>query len=700
MEHVTSGGDIDESGGSLGDIGRFASATVAELGLFLDPLPVPVFVDSGPGECLYVNPAYLELCGVDATQVDFEQWPMTVDDAHRTEIEAQWRRLWAMGEPYSALSEMRTTDRSRRWVQIHVTPILGLDGKVVRSLGVMVDEHDRVTATEALQRTERQSHALVLNSADAIVGIDVMQRVQIWNETAGQMFGFTSEQIIGQSLSLLLPPQMTGGHSALVRSFIEGDQDRILMRPTSVRARRRDGSQFPVEIALSKVQINDEQLAVATVRDVTERVKAEAERDQLHDRYRALIQNNRDVIIVIGGDGIISYVSPSALSVFGFVPEQVVGTSLEDNFATVHPDDRQDFMDLVTSVGAEVGSNAIANYRRLRSGNEYRLVENHVANYLDVDGLNAIVFNLRDVTEEVAAKAETELLNAELNAVLESFQDQLYRVTRDGLVVSCLSDGGRGDGPQSVVGRNVADSLPAQLAEKFMDSITTASDTGEPQRMQYSLSEVYPADFGSLEARCSPLPGGDVLVAIRDISDEAEAEAKLTYQALHDALTGLANRVSLATQLQVALDATVHTTGHVAVLFLDLDGFKQINDTLGHSAGDALLIAVAHRLKTAVRPGDTIARIGGDEFVVVCDELADPAEAEMVAERVLSLLAEPLSLAGTEIAVTASIGIAVAEPGGGDAETLLAHADAAMYRAKDLGRGRAEVFDAERRRFT
>ena len=173
----------------------------------------------------------------------------------------------------------------------------------------------------------------------------------------------------------------------------------------------------------------------------------------------------------------------------------------------------------------------------------------------------------------------------------------------------------------------------------------------------------------------------------------AENQAQLEHQALHDPLTGLANRVLLLDRLEHAVQATARRATRPAVLFLDLDYFKSVNDASGHSAGDQLLVEVAARLQQVVRPNDTIARLGGDEFVVLCEDLVEPLEeGRSVAERIAECLAPPFSIADREVFVAASIGIA---PSGEEesAEGLVARADQAMYRAKKLGRGRIEIYD-------
>ena len=176
----------------------------------------------------------------------------------------------------------------------------------------------------------------------------------------------------------------------------------------------------------------------------------------------------------------------------------------------------------------------------------------------------------------------------------------------------------------------------------------------------------------------------------------AQQQAALAHQALHDALTGLPNRVLVAERLEQALARAVPSGSEVAVLFVDLDHFKFINDSRGHAAGDELLVIVAERLRQVVRADDVVARFGGDEFVVVCQGQAASLEASLVAGRITDALQEPVVVDGQEIFLSASVGIAVAD-GTGSPESLLRDADVAMYRAKEKGRARCEFFDATMR---
>jgi diguanylate cyclase (GGDEF)-like protein/PAS domain S-box-containing protein len=176
----------------------------------------------------------------------------------------------------------------------------------------------------------------------------------------------------------------------------------------------------------------------------------------------------------------------------------------------------------------------------------------------------------------------------------------------------------------------------------------------------------------------------------RDVSDRKELEAQLVHQAFHDGLTGLANRTLFAERVEHALAHAAR--GELAVLFIDLDDFKHVNDSLGHAAGDQLLVAAARRIQGCLRPTDTAARLGGDEFAVLLERVTNAEAAEAIAGRVLDTLHQPFGLNGRTIPIKASLGVATGRPGVDDVEELLRNADVAMYAAKAGGKDRYELF--------
>ena len=297
-------------------------------------------------------------------------------------------------------------------------------------------------------------------------------------------------------------------------------------------------------------------------------------------------------------------------------------------------------------------------------------------------------------------EARVEERTGQFRDLLEAAPDAMVIVAEDGTIVlvnrqaELLFRWSR----HQMIGQPVERLLPGQLREAHRAHREAYRDKPEVRAMGAKIDLMALRADGSqfpVEISLAPVQTeGGVLVsaAIRDITERKQAEAALAHQALHDALTGLPNRLLLLDRLGQALASARRTGQGVAVLFLDVDRFKLINDSRGHAAGDELITRVARRLDETVRPSDTVARFGGDEFVIVCQDAGSVSEALRLAERVSDALRSPFRIAGEDVFLTASVGIALSD-GDEPPEALLRDADAAMYRAKEQGRARCEFFD-------
>src|SRR4051794_14765600 len=223
---------------------------------------------------------------------------------------------------------------------------------------------------------------------------------------------------------------------------------------------------------------------------------------------------------------------------------------------------------------------------------------------------------------------------------------------------------------------------PLRARGRTLGAVTVISDQSGRRYDEEDL-----ALLQELAARCALAADNARLYA-----EARDAAERLSHQAMYDPLTGLANRTLFVDRLERALARSDRTHIGPAVMFLDLDGFKHVNDTLGHSGGDQLLQMVAERLLEAVRSGDTVARMGGDEFTVLCDELGDEQEATAVADRIIDALGRRFTIGSRKVTIGASVGISLSQSPRDYPATLIREADTAMYQAKDAGRGRWEIF--------
>ena len=257
------------------------------------------------------------------------------------------------------------------------------------------------------------------------------------------------------------------------------------------------------------------------------------------------------------------------------------------------------------------------------------------------------------------------------------------------------SDFGVGSLHRDSLGLFIADEDLARQAQEGIVRVVA----GEHAAFYIDYPRPRGADDQWFSMRVTPFAAGNgAVVSHVDITERKRVEGAYSFQALHDGLTGLPNRVLLCDRAAIAMARSPRRRTACALLFIDLDRFKMVNDSLGHGAGDVVLFEVAARLRSVCRPEDTVARVGGDEFCVLCEDLEGPHAAEEIARRLIASIAEPIMLGDREVGVGASVGIALSHEGDADVDALLRDADAAMYRAKLLGRSRWVVFDETMRR--
>ena len=421
--------------------------------------------------------------------------------------------------------------------------------------------------------------------------------------------------------------------------------------------------------------------------------------DDTGNLFVVLLDSAPDAAVVVDASGGMVLVNSQTERLFGYRREDLVGQPVETlvpvRFRNGHVGHRNGFLDeSTTRMNSLEGQ--LTGMRR--DGSEFP-VDISVSVIETSSGTLAMAF-VRDVTARHESEARVRRSEARFRALLDSAPDAAVIADADGVVV--LVNGQTehlfGFSRDELVGQPVEVLLPEQYRrahvghrERYLREPTArAMGAGLELFGRRKDGTEFPVDIS-----LSGLETAEGLVSmafIRDVTSRKETEDALTYQAMHDALTGLPNRALLVDRLDQALQRARRTGSMLGVLFLDVDHFKVVNDGRGHAAGDQLLVALARRLTSVVRPSDTVARFGGDEFVVMCEDLSGEDEAVRLSERVIGCIEEPLELEGLELSVTVSLGVAVAGSEA-TAESLLRDADTAMYRAKETGRGHVEKFD-------
>jgi diguanylate cyclase (GGDEF)-like protein/PAS domain S-box-containing protein len=418
---------------------------------------------------------------------------------------------------------------------------------------------------------------------------------------------------------------------------------------------------------------------------------------QSEHRFRSLVQNASDIVTVMDGTGCFQYASPSCERIFGYSPDELVG---KECFSLIHPDDVQGVAASLRSVVETPGAHAPTEMRIRHKDGSWRWLETVATNLLDDETIAGIVHNSRDITERKAAEEALRDGEARYRSLADNTLDLIASIEPDGRYsyVSPSYQDVLGYRPEEILGTIAFDLIhPDDLSSVLQEFARTVSDgTSGKATFRYRHKN---GEWSWFETTGKIVAASDtrrMVVVSRDVTDRRRLEAQLRQQALHDALTGLANRAALKDRLDLALARTARNRGQVAVLFIDLDNFKIVNDTLGHDAGDELLITAAERLRECLRPMDTLARFGGDEFVVLVEDVSDAAEAVAVAERALQALGQSMYLRDRELVVRGSIGIALGSLVASahlTAEELLRQGDTAMYAAKADGKARVMMYD-------
>jgi diguanylate cyclase (GGDEF)-like protein/PAS domain S-box-containing protein len=410
-------------------------------------------------------------------------------------------------------------------------------------------------------------------------------------------------------------------------------------------------------------------------------------------RFKAIIENSADLLMVVDPDGGLAFASPSVARLAGVEAEALLGVSA---LRAVHPDDAEMATAMLASPTGET-----VEMRAQHTDGTWHWFEATATDLRRDPEVGGVVLTSRDVTDRKHAEFELSNSEARFRSLVQNSSDVVCVVGEGGVLryVSPAVERVLGYGMAALIGQNPLEIVHPDDLDAAVETLGAAVRNGVPDslcraeiRIRHADGSWHTMDISATDLRHEPSVGGVVLNA-RDVTDRKELEGELRHQALHDSLTGLANRALFADRVSHALQRRSDRQDMVAVLFIDLDDFKNINDSLGHAAGDDLLIEVGERLQQCVRLADTPARLGGDEFAILLEDIYTEDQVMTLARRVLESLLEPFEIGGRSVQAGATIGIAIDTARASSAEVLLRNADVAMYLAKERGKARIEVFE-------
>ncbi len=686
------------------------------------------------------NNACEELFGWPATEVLGRRIPFMPRDAGAT-AEDLIGRVFSGERIKDVELALRTHDDRTIDAVLSLAPVRDATGQVVSAMGVIVDVTARKRAEDGLRASQERFKALVQHSSDFVVVCDALGTVTYASPSVARFSGLDIVDASANGLVDLLHPDDLDAGVAAFTGVMSGSSSQL-----EVRMRRADGVWRWMAVTATDLRDDpDVGGIVVNSRDVTEAREAEAALRESEERFRALVQHGSDMVSVINADGTLRYASPAGSRVLGLPEGSGLGI---DSLERLHPDD----LDRIAQVFAEAlvspGLTGPEQFRVRAADGTYRTIEAIANNLIDDPGVNGVIVTAHDTTArtraesliaaqarvlEMVAKGDTLVgtLSALCGLVEERITDSICSVMLVDVSGRELRHTAGPNLPQLMLadlhsGIPIGEGVGASGTAAFRREVVVVGDVREDPLFssyrnameKYGLLSCWSTPIlASSDGRvlgafavywpepCEPTAADravvDNLVHIGAIAIERKAsEVQLEFQAHHDPLTGLPNRALFLEFLTHALARARRNRDSTAVLFLDLDEFKNYNDSLGHEHGDELLVAVGQRLRGVLRPGDTLARFGGDEFTVLCEDLggADAKQRAIdVAERLLEALKAPFLPDGEERFLSASVGIALASGSNEQPEDLLRDADAAMYRAKERGKARWELFDERMR---
>ena len=460
----------------------------------------------------------------------------------------------------------------------------------------------------------------------------------------------------------------------------------------------RSGRLFPVEVALNCLELDGKEYFCAFVRDITERKRSEEALRESEERYRSLFDGVPIGLYRTTPAGRLLDANESLVRILGYPDrETLLGANVGDIY--LDPEDRLRWQRIVEAESVS-GVRSFESQVRRHDGAviwvrfSLRVYRDEQGKILRYEGV------LEDVTDRRRAEEALRASEERFRALVQNASDLITVLELDGSLRHASPSHQRllGHAAEDLVGGNFLDLVHPEDRPLVVNALHCLVDLPDENLTIEYRCQHRDGTWLTVESTASnllehPAVGGIVLNS-HDITDRKRAEERLLHDALHDELTGLPNRALFMDRLWQAMERARRDLERLmAVLFLDVDRFKIVNDSLGHLVGDELLVQIARALSSVLRPMDTIARIGGDEFAILVEGGRDVDDAVHVAERIHERLASPINLHGHEVFITSSIGIAVHTPDYEKPEDLLRDADTAMYRAKSSGRACHVVFN-------
>lgn len=670
--------------------------------ILLSTTPVGIFETDINGNCIYVNARWSEITGLSIEDAKGDGWAKALHPEDKDKIYTEWSASTVENRPFHLEYRFLHTDDKIVWVLGQSANYKSQLNDQAGYVGTITDITERKQADANLQRESEKNLALLHNASDGIHILDYDGYVIEASDSFCAMLGYSREEVIGMKVTQwdaefaneeMLLGAVRQQFKSLVRSQFE------------TRHKCKDGNILDVEISSNPLELDGRKVLFNSSRDISKRKKIEKTLQDSETHLRTIIKNEPECIKTVDAQGHLVEMSPAGLIMIEADSlEQVVGLSVED---LVAPEYRDAFIEMHKRVIAGESLQMEFEVIGLKGGR--RWLETHAVP-IQENGVTLHLAVTRDITARKLAEESIESASLYARSLIEASLDPLVTINAEGKItdVNKATEQVTGIDRKQLIGSDFANYFtePDKAHSGYQQAFAQGSVTDYPLAIRHVSGSITDVLYNANVYRDAKGNVSGVFAAARDVTERKKMEEEVHQLAFYDSLTKLPNRRLLIDRLGQNILASKRNCTYGALMFLDLDNFKPLNDIHGHEAGDMLLIEAAKRLTGCMREMDTVARFGGDEFVVILGELAvDKAEsigqATIAAEKIRTVLSEPyiFNISHTDLPnvkvehrCTASIGVVVFNGIEGSQEDIMKWADTAMYVAKDSGRNQIRFY--------
>jgi diguanylate cyclase (GGDEF)-like protein/PAS domain S-box-containing protein len=631
--------------------------------------------------------AIFGLDSTDGLKIPYHLFLSCIHGDNRDKVKFHLDQGISKGNPYEHEYQIHTK-MGQRYIRSQGNAVKNEIGTIVKLIGTVHDLTDQKQVEKEKKEMEQRYKSLFTQNSDATYLVDVQGKHLDINEAAVQLLGYSKEEVLHQDFKHLVHPK---DHQRAFEHL--GEVLNGTARTLEYTLLHKNGREIIVNSTSVPVIVDDEVLGmIGITKNITEQKQAQRRLEESEERYRSLYLYNPDAVYSFDLNGKFLDCNPALEQLFGYSAQELVEGSF---IPLVH----QDHLEKTCHHFQLASEGKPQNYNVVGIHKQGHLIDLNITNIpITVDGQIVGVYGIaKDITEKEKAFEALKLAEEKYRTLIDESIAGVF-IIQDGHIVYtnprnnellCASD--------SLIGRSPWDFVFPEDVSKLKEFQEQGTDS-EPQSLPGGCRLIREdGKVIEVEFHISPVQyqgKNAVIGTVLDVTEQKKVMDFHAFLAHHDPLTNLPNRRMFEQKVDQSIIIARTCNEKLALMYLDLDRFKYINDTLGHDIGDQLLQCVAQRIKKSVRERDIVARIGGDEFTILLPTVANIDQAVEIAERVRLDLERPFEIGEYELFITSSVGISLYPHDGDDIKTLIKNADTALYRAKEHGKNNHQVYSS------